>query len=55
MWRFLCSEVARLHAVTARGLGETEPAAANQTDDGSDDPEGRALNRRVELTLPDES
>ena len=41
--------------VTARGLGETEPAAANQTDDGSDDPEGRALNRRVELTLPDES
>jgi OmpA-OmpF porin, OOP family len=37
--------------ITARGLGETNPVAANRRTDGSDDPEGRAQNRRVELVL----
>jgi outer membrane protein OmpA-like peptidoglycan-associated protein len=34
------------------GYGETKPVAPNQHDDGSDDPEGRALNRRVEISYP---
>lgn len=34
------------------GKGETEPIAPNENEDGSDNPEGRALNRRVEVTYP---
>lgn len=34
------------------GFGETQPVAANANDDGSDNPDGRALNRRVEITFP---
>jgi outer membrane protein OmpA-like peptidoglycan-associated protein len=34
------------------GHGETQPVAANENDDGSDNPEGRALNRRVEIEFP---
>lgn len=37
------------YAVT--GHGETEPVTANANEDGSDNPEGRALNRRVEITF----
>lgn len=37
--------------ITTRGWGETKPVAPNQKPDGSDDPEGRQKNRRVELTL----
>lgn len=33
------------------GRGEAEPVAPNQRADGSDDPEGRALNRRVEILI----
>jgi OOP family OmpA-OmpF porin len=33
------------------GYGETEPVALNQNDDGSDNPEGRALNRRVVISF----
>ncbi|MCK0095053.1 OmpA family protein [Yoonia sp. F2084L] len=40
--------------VTARGVGEADPIAPNLTEDGADNPEGRAANRRVEFTLPDE-
>ncbi len=39
--------------ITARGVGEAEPIADNRTADGADNPDGRALNRRVEFTLPD--
>lgn len=35
----------------AAGRGETDPVAPNQTA-GTDDPEGRAKNRRVEFVLP---
>ncbi len=38
----------RLRAV---GRGEIEPLAPNARDDGSDNPEGRAANRRVELSV----
>lgn len=36
--------------VEARGEGEASPVAPNENDDGSDNPEGRARNRRVEIT-----
>ncbi|HEY8545994.1 MAG TPA: OmpA family protein [Acidimicrobiales bacterium] len=39
---------ARVHA---QGFGETQPVAPNTHPDGSDDPEGRARNRRVEIVL----
>lgn len=32
------------------GRGETEPVADNGKPDGSDDPDGRRRNRRVEIT-----
>ncbi|MEU4580366.1 OmpA family protein [Nonomuraea sp. NPDC023979] len=34
----------------ATGKGESEPTAANQRPDGSDNPDGRARNRRVEIS-----
>jgi len=35
----------------AKGYGKSMPAAPNKKTDGSDDPEGRQLNRRVELKI----
>ena len=35
----------------AKGVGEEQPIAINQNEDGSDNPEGRQLNRRVELKI----
>ncbi len=35
----------------AKGYGKTMPTAKNKNEDGSDNPEGRQLNRRVELTI----
>ncbi len=37
--------------IAARGFGDTKPVAPNRKPDGSDDPEGRQKNRRVEITL----
>jgi photosystem I P700 chlorophyll a apoprotein A2 len=37
--------------ITAEGLGETQPIAPNENADGSDNPDGRAQNRRVEIVL----
>jgi outer membrane protein OmpA-like peptidoglycan-associated protein len=37
--------------VTSQGYGETRPLVAEKTADGSDDPEGRARNRRVEVVI----
>lgn len=36
----------------AVGRGEANPVASNTTEDGSDSPRGRALNRRVEILIP---
>lgn len=36
----------------AEGRGEAEPAVANTTPGGADDPEGRARNRRVVVVIP---
>jgi len=35
----------------ARGFGETQPVAPNSHSNGSDNPEGRALNRRVQIVI----
>jgi outer membrane protein OmpA-like peptidoglycan-associated protein len=37
--------------MTAKGLGEKTPVAANEKPDGTDDPEGRQKNRRVQITV----
>ena len=36
---------------TTEGFGKLQPVAPNTKPDGSDDPEGRQKNRRVEITL----
>ena len=36
----------------AIGYGEQRPIAINENPDGSDNPSGRALNRRIEISLP---
>lgn len=38
-------------AISTRGLGKTRPVAPNAKPDGSDDPQGRARNRRVEIVV----
>jgi outer membrane protein OmpA-like peptidoglycan-associated protein len=38
--------------LTVEGLGSSEPVADNTNPDGTDNPEGRARNRRVEVVLP---
>lgn len=42
-------DAARLDIV---GKGEADPIAPNSKSDGSDDPDGRAKNRRVSVTIP---
>ena len=37
--------------ISTRGLGRTKPIAHNTNPDGSDNPEGRARNRRVEVVV----
>jgi photosystem I P700 chlorophyll a apoprotein A2 len=37
--------------ITAEGFGETRPVAPNTRPDGTDDPDGRARNRRVEVVI----
>jgi outer membrane protein OmpA-like peptidoglycan-associated protein len=37
--------------IAAVGFGERQPVAPNTNPDGSDNPEGRALNRRVEIVV----
>lgn len=38
-------------AFTTKGLGSTQPVAPNTKADGSDDPDGRQKNRRVEIII----
>jgi outer membrane protein OmpA-like peptidoglycan-associated protein len=37
--------------LTAKGFGSRFPIAPNARSDGSDDPQGRARNRRVEIVV----
>jgi len=38
-------------AITTKGYGEESPLAPNQNADGTDNPDGRQQNRRVEITV----
>lgn len=42
----------RQRTFTVTGKGEAEPVAPNTQPDGSDDPAGRAKNRRVQIVIP---
>jgi outer membrane protein OmpA-like peptidoglycan-associated protein len=42
----------RTRGFEVTGKGESEPVAPNARPDGSDDPAGRAKNRRVEVVVP---
>ena len=37
--------------IKTKGWGEAKPVAPNEKPDGSDDPDGRQKNRRVEITI----
>jgi outer membrane protein OmpA-like peptidoglycan-associated protein len=37
--------------LASKGFGKTQPIASNTKSDGSDDPEGRQKNRRVEVII----
>lgn len=41
--------------MSTKGWGESKPVASNIKKDGSDDPEGRQKNRRVEIVITKES
>ncbi len=46
---FLAAQTVPRDLMTTVSFGETRPVAPNTTPDGRDNPEGRALNRRVEI------
>ncbi|MBU1721068.1 MAG: OmpA family protein, partial [Bacteroidetes bacterium] len=37
--------------LVAKGYGESQPVAPNENPDGSDNPEGRQMNRRTEFRI----
>jgi outer membrane protein OmpA-like peptidoglycan-associated protein len=47
----LASAGIALGRISAQGLGESRPLAVETKPDGSDDPDGRARNRRVEVVI----
>ena len=49
-WLMKQDGLKRIHFVTA-GFGATRPVAPNTKTDGTDDPDGRQKNRRVELII----
>ncbi|MEV4009060.1 OmpA family protein [Nonomuraea angiospora] len=48
--RYLAGKLGDAYVYKATGKGESEPIADNTKKDGSDNPEGRARNRRVEIS-----
>lgn len=50
LWLMSRSGISKQQVKTA-GFGSKKPVAANNKEDGSDNPEGRAKNRRVEIIL----
>lgn len=49
--KYLISRGVNRRRLDPRGMGESEPIAPNKNPDGSDNPEGRALNRRTEVQV----
>jgi OOP family OmpA-OmpF porin len=47
--RYLVSKGIAADRLETVGMGEGQPVAPNTNPDGSDNPEGRAMNRRAEL------
>ncbi|HXB39775.1 MAG TPA: OmpA family protein, partial [Bacteroidia bacterium] len=50
---FLVEKGIKKERLTANGYGKSDPIAPNKKADGTDNPEGRQLNRRVELKIID--
>jgi len=48
----LAKQGMRPERITVEAFGETRPVAPNRKPDGTDDPAGRAKNRRVEAIIP---
>lgn len=48
---FLAERGVEKNRLVAKGYGETKPIAPNTNTDGSDNPEGRAINRRTEFRI----
>jgi outer membrane protein OmpA-like peptidoglycan-associated protein len=48
---FIEKEVLRNMSFATKGYGASRPVAPNKKPDGSDDPEGRQKNRRVEIVI----
>jgi outer membrane protein OmpA-like peptidoglycan-associated protein len=48
---YIISKGIATNRITSHGYGETVPVALNANADGSDNPEGRQLNRRVEFKI----
>jgi len=51
VYHYLVDAGIKENRLVFRGYGESVPVAANANEDGSDNPEGRAENRRVELNV----
>lgn len=49
--KFLVDKGINSGRIVAKGYGETKPIAKNKNADGTDNPEGRQLNRRIELKV----
>ena len=48
---YLMLEGIKKERITGKGMGESAPAAPNENPDGSDNPAGRAKNRRAEIRI----
>lgn len=48
---YLISKGIAKDRMVAKGYGESKPKVPNQTEDGKDDPAGRAINRRTEFKI----
>lgn len=53
VYRYFIENGIEPERLSIRGFGESIPIAANETENGADYPDGRALNRRVELSVVD--
>jgi outer membrane protein OmpA-like peptidoglycan-associated protein len=49
--KYLVSKGIKQNRITAKGYGFSQPIAHNTHEDGSDNPEGRQLNRRTEIRV----
>jgi outer membrane protein OmpA-like peptidoglycan-associated protein len=49
--QYLVSKGVKVERLKAKGYGESKPVAPNENSDGSDNPEGRALNRRTDFKI----